>query len=266
MRLERGPTPEEKLAAYNGPILREKIQEHFGKLYSLNWRVRSLASPGLQRPDAPDHANRTPIRRYWSPLKKKSSQRRWKKSPPKPIRKKRILIYYQDEARFGQHGTIMRVWAKVGTRPRAIQQNQYDYLYVFAAVCPQTGDATGADLLLADEHAGDECVFGTVRARELPADVHWVMVLDRGGWHMAGTLWVLVNVTLIHLPPKITGTQSGGKPVALSPQPLLVQILALQNVGGSQRSRHRAAGERVCLVPEKLKTVCADTALRGNQV
>jgi transposase len=34
--LEKGPTPEEKLAAYNGPILREKIQEHFGKLYSLN--------------------------------------------------------------------------------------------------------------------------------------------------------------------------------------------------------------------------------------
>jgi transposase len=34
--LEKGPTPEEKLAAYNGPILREKIQKHFGKLYSLN--------------------------------------------------------------------------------------------------------------------------------------------------------------------------------------------------------------------------------------
>lgn len=33
--LERGPTPEAQLAAYNGPILREKIQEHFGKLYSL---------------------------------------------------------------------------------------------------------------------------------------------------------------------------------------------------------------------------------------
>jgi|KBSSwiStaDraftv2_1062776.scaffolds.fasta_scaffold1457459_2 transposase len=33
--LEKGPTEEERLAAYNGPILREKIQEHFGKLYSL---------------------------------------------------------------------------------------------------------------------------------------------------------------------------------------------------------------------------------------
>lgn len=34
--LERGPTSEENLAAYNGPILREKIHRHFGKLYALN--------------------------------------------------------------------------------------------------------------------------------------------------------------------------------------------------------------------------------------
>ncbi len=34
--VELGPTQEERLAAYNGPILREKIQDHFGKVYSLN--------------------------------------------------------------------------------------------------------------------------------------------------------------------------------------------------------------------------------------
>ena len=33
--LDAGPPPEQGLAAYNGPILREKINEHFGKLYSL---------------------------------------------------------------------------------------------------------------------------------------------------------------------------------------------------------------------------------------
>jgi len=33
--LDAGPSPEEGLAAYNGPIVREKIQERFGKLYSL---------------------------------------------------------------------------------------------------------------------------------------------------------------------------------------------------------------------------------------
>jgi transposase len=33
--LDAGPPPEEGLAAYNGPILRERIHERFGKLYSL---------------------------------------------------------------------------------------------------------------------------------------------------------------------------------------------------------------------------------------
>jgi transposase len=34
--LDAGPAQEEGLAAYNGPILREKIQAHFGQLYSLS--------------------------------------------------------------------------------------------------------------------------------------------------------------------------------------------------------------------------------------
>jgi transposase len=34
--LDAGPTPEEALAAYNGPILREKIEKIFGKVYTLD--------------------------------------------------------------------------------------------------------------------------------------------------------------------------------------------------------------------------------------
>lgn len=33
--LDAGPKPEEGIAAYNGPVLREKIEKHFGVLYSL---------------------------------------------------------------------------------------------------------------------------------------------------------------------------------------------------------------------------------------
>lgn len=33
--LDAGPKPEEGLAAYNGPVLRDKIKEHFGVVYSL---------------------------------------------------------------------------------------------------------------------------------------------------------------------------------------------------------------------------------------
>jgi transposase len=34
-KLDAGPPPEEGLAAYNGPILRERIEQWFGKAYSL---------------------------------------------------------------------------------------------------------------------------------------------------------------------------------------------------------------------------------------
>ena len=80
---------------------------------------------------------------------------------------KRILSYYQDEARFGQHGTITRVWAKVGTRPRAIRQTQYDYLYVFSAVCPRDRRCQRADQP-AREHRGDERVPGSSSPANCP--------------------------------------------------------------------------------------------------
>jgi transposase len=41
-RLDAGPAPEEALAAYNGPILQEKIEQWFGKVYSLGGVYRLL--------------------------------------------------------------------------------------------------------------------------------------------------------------------------------------------------------------------------------
>ena len=77
--LERGPTPEEKLAAYNGPILREKIHEHFGKLYSLTGVYALLHRLGyndlMPRSTHPD-TDPAVIESF----KKKSSPRRWQRS------------------------------------------------------------------------------------------------------------------------------------------------------------------------------------------
>jgi len=56
--LEAGPPPEEGIAAYNGPILREKIQQRFGKVYSLNGVYKLLHRLGyndlMPRPAHPD--------------------------------------------------------------------------------------------------------------------------------------------------------------------------------------------------------------------
>lgn len=47
--------------------------------------------------------------------------------------------WFQDEARFGQQNTTTRLWAHKGSRPRAVKQQQFDYAYLFGAICPSTG-------------------------------------------------------------------------------------------------------------------------------
>jgi transposase len=154
------------------------------------------------------------------------------------------------------------VWAKVGTRPRAIRQTQYDYLYVFAAVCPQTGQAVG--LLAPEIHTTMMNAFLAELAQELPPDAHAVMVLDRAGWHTAAALEVPVNITLVHLPPKSP---------ELNPAENLWHYLRshfwsnrLYKTWDDLRHAALDAWRRACMVPEIIHSVCADTALRGNQL
>ena len=56
--LEAGPPPEEGIAAYNGPILRERIEQRFGKVYSLAGVYKLLHRLGfndlMPRPRHPD--------------------------------------------------------------------------------------------------------------------------------------------------------------------------------------------------------------------
>jgi transposase len=153
------------------------------------------------------------------------------------------------------------VWAKVGSRPPAIRQTQYDYLYLFTAVCPETGEACG--LITPQVNAGTMNAFLEEFSHELPSDVHAVMVLDRAGWHTAKALKVPANVTLVHLPPKSP---------ELNPVENLWHYLRshhwsnrLYETWEDLRNAAVQAWRRVCLVAELVKSICADTALRANQ-
>ena len=54
---------------------------------------------------------------------------------------RKLEVWFQDEARFGQQGCNSRVWATRGSRPRALRQTEYESLYVFGAVCPASGES-----------------------------------------------------------------------------------------------------------------------------
>ena len=45
-----------------------------------------------------------------------------------------VQVWFEDEARFGQQGTLTRVWARRGSRPHGVRQTGYTFLYVLTAV------------------------------------------------------------------------------------------------------------------------------------
>ena len=48
-----------------------------------------------------------------------------------------VEIWFTDEARVGQQGTLTRVWAKRGSRPRAPRDRRFEWAYLFGAICPE---------------------------------------------------------------------------------------------------------------------------------
>jgi hypothetical protein len=112
---------------------------------------------------------------------------------------KQLSVWFQDEARFGQQGTTTRIWADRGQRTQAIRQVEFEWVYLFGAVCPRTGRAHGCLLPYVDTDAMNAYLADF--SRNLPPEEHALIVLDRAGWHQSRSLTVPANVTLLNLPP-----------------------------------------------------------------
>jgi hypothetical protein len=118
---------------------------------------------------------------------------------PEEVRGKPLEIWFQDEARVGQQGTLTRIWAKRGTRPRAPRDTRYQWAYLFGAVCPERGIAAGLVLPFADT-AAMNAHLAEIAATVAPG-AHGVLVLDGAGWHGGNGLVMPHNISLLTLPP-----------------------------------------------------------------
>ena len=107
--------------------------------------------------------------------------------------------WFQDEARIGQQGTLTAVWAETGSRPEAVKQTEYDWVYLYAAVNPATG-ASSAMLAptVNTAYMNEHLKF---ISRKVAPGAHAILVLDQAGWHVAKALQIPENITLLPLPP-----------------------------------------------------------------
>jgi len=114
----------------------------------------------------------------------------------------RVRTFLMDEARLGQQGTLTRVWARTGSRPAAVKQTKYEWVYLYAAVEPATGESVA--LLAPNADSGTFNVFLRMLSKELKAGEHAVLILDGAGWHKSKALAVPGNSKALAVPGNVT--------------------------------------------------------------
>jgi len=91
------------------------------------------------------------------------------------------------------------LWAIKGTRPRVIRQQQFNYTYIFGAVCPSQD--LGVGLIMPYANTNTMQIHLNHISKKVPTGRHAAIVVDQAGWHTTKKLLLPKNITLIPLPP-----------------------------------------------------------------
>lgn len=118
---------------------------------------------------------------------------------PKNIDMSKVDIWSEDETRIGQQGSLSRIWAKRGTRPRKVKQQQFISTYIYGAACHETGESFALVLPYANTNAMNK--FLKELSLTIREDRHVALLIDNAGWHSTKKLVVPSNITLVALPP-----------------------------------------------------------------
>lgn len=114
--------------------------------------------------------------------------------------KRRIEVWFQDEARIGQKNGLVRQWARRGTRPVQPADQRYESAYLFGAICPARGVGAGLALPFADTEAMQLHIDEI--AHHVAKGAHAVLLMDRAGWHTTPKIVWPKNITPILLPSR----------------------------------------------------------------
>ena len=117
---------------------------------------------------------------------------------PDNVSMDQIDIWFSDESRVGQKGTLTRIWAKRGTRPRVVRQQQYLNAYIIGSVCPKQKHAEA----IVSPYCNSDAMHHHLKqiSRATKPGRFAVVVMDRAAWHTTDNIYDLPNVAALFLP------------------------------------------------------------------
>jgi transposase len=249
-RIDAPPRPEDGVGELRGADIRRILEQEFAARYTLDGAYKLLHRLGysdlMPRPEHPESCPEA--QEFFKEVVVEHIAAIAEQHP-----NQKLEVWHKDEARFGQKGSLTRVWARRGSRPRRVRQDGRESLYVLTAVCAASGAAVG--LVMPELNTAVVNLFLEEFSRGLAPGVHAVLLWDNAGYHTSGRLVVPANVSLIGL------------------LPYAPELNPVENLWHYLRSHHwshrvypdyealrdaaAVAWRAVCLDPEKIRTICA---------
>lgn len=109
-----------------------------------------------------------------------------------------MRLFFEDEARFGRINNLHHCWVPKGYVPTGCKQMIREYIYVFSAVCPQTGELYS--LILPACNTDTMQIFLNCLAKEYN-QYRIILLADKAGWHISLKLVIPENISIWSLPP-----------------------------------------------------------------
>jgi len=171
------------------------VEEQYGVKYSVSGIYKVLSRMGLS------WVSGRSIHTKANPEAQETFKKNFSKNvieiTPKDVLPENIEIWFEDETRVGQQGSITRTWFYKGKRPRLVRQQQFLSAYIFGAVCPQKDKAVAFLSPVCNKESMQ--IHLNIIAESVEG--HAVLVLDGAGWHSTKSLIIPKNITLLPLPP-----------------------------------------------------------------
>jgi hypothetical protein len=114
------------------------------------------------------------------------------------VKGRRLRLMFQDEARFGRMVRIRRCWARTKVRPVVCNGYERQFVYVYGAVSPWTGDV---DWKITRQMNTEQMSAFLAQVSTAHAEDFITMVVDGASSHVCKDLVVPENIRLLRLPP-----------------------------------------------------------------
>src|SRR5664279_2866350 len=163
-----------------------------------------------------------------------------------------IEIWFQDEARVGQQGTLSRLWAPIGSRPAMVRDNRRANAYIYGAICPCR--RVGAALVMGTANTEAMNEHLKVISAQVASGAHAVLICDGAGWHAKSKeIAVPSNITLVTLPayspelnPNITLVTLPAYSPELNPMENVWEFLRDNRFGAQVWKSYKAVVDACC--------------------